>query len=117
MSSINYSQTGNIGQDSMSDMIDEIPTDLSVPSHSEINMVNTLFKQHRGKMQIIFDELKPSIFIGILFILFSLPQTDDIIKKFAPSSEKSIYILLGIKTITIIAIFYFINNMYLVRKN
>lgn len=106
-----------IHDNTMADVIDQLPTDLSTPSHSEINMVNTLFKQNRGKLQIIFDELKPSIIIGILFILFSMPQTDDFIKKLAPSSEKSIYILLGIKVLSVIAIFYFLNNMYLVRKN
>ena len=115
MSSIKYSNTGSSIQD-MSDVIDELPTDLSIPSHSEINMVNTLFKQNRGKMQIIFDELKSSILIGVLFILFSMPQVDDFVKKIVPSSEKSIYILLGNKAIAVIAVFYFLNNMYLVRK-
>ena len=113
MSSINYSNQDT----NMTDIIDELPTDLSIPSHSEINMVNTLFKKNRGKIQIIFDELKSSILIGVLFILFSMPQTDDLVKRFVPSSEKSIYILVGIKAITVIAIFYFLNNMYLVRKN
>ena len=45
-----------------------------------------------------------------------MPQVDDFVKKIVPSSEKSIYILLGIKAIAVIAVFYFLNNMYLVRK-
>ena len=114
MSSINIG--GSAMDTNMSDIIDELPTDQSIPSHSEINMVNTLFKQNRGKMEIIFDELKSSMLIGVLFILFSMPQVDDLVKRLVPSSEKSIYILLGIKAISVMAIFYFLNNMYLVRK-
>lgn len=98
------------------DIIEQLPTDQTIPSRNEIHVINTLFKENKGNLQKIFDELKSSILIGLLFMIFSLPQIDIIIKKFVKIAEKSPYILIGIKAIVFVVIFYFLNNMYLVRN-
>ena len=54
------------------DIIDDLPTDHTVPSHSEINIVNNLFKENKSGMYKILHELKTALLIGILFIIFSI---------------------------------------------
>lgn len=98
------------------DIIGELPIDQSVPSHNEINMVNTLFKQNKSIIYNILDEIKSSILIGILFIIFSLPQIDEFIKKIIPAYAGSMYILLIVKAVILVIIFYLINNLYLMKK-
>ena len=100
------------------DIIDELPTDHTVPSHNEIKIVNNLFKQNKNGMYRILDELKTALIIGVLFIIFSIPQVDDLIKRVIPSSYAgSIYILLLVKAILLVVVFYFINNFYIMKNN
>ena len=100
------------------DIIDELPTDHTVPSHNEIKIVNNLFKQNKNGMYRILDELKTALIIGVLFIIFSIPQVDDLIKRVIPSSYAgSIYILLLVNAILLVVVFYFINNFYIMKNN
>ncbi len=100
------------------DIIDDLPTDHTVPSHSEINIVNNLFKENKSGMYRILHELKTAILIGVLFIIFSIPHVDDLIKRIIPSSYAgSIYILLLVKAILLVIVFYFINNFYIMKTN
>jgi len=100
------------------DIIDELPTDHTVPSHNEIKIVNNLFKQNKNGMYRILDELKTALIIGVLFIIFSIPQVDDLIKRVIPSSYTgSMYILLLVKAILLVVVFYFINNFYIMKNS
>lgn len=101
---------------SEADIIEQLPTDQSVPSRNEIHVVNTLFKENKGNIHKIFNELKSSVLIGLLFMIFSLPQIDVLIKKCIVIADKSPYILIGIKAFIFVVVFYFLNNMYLVRN-
>ena len=77
---------------------------------------STLFKENKGNIHKIFNELKSSVLIGLLFMIFSLPQIDVLIKKCIVIADKSPYILIGIKAFIFVVVFYFLNNMYLVRN-
>lgn len=98
------------------DIINDLPADDMQPKHDEMYIVNSLFKQHEGTMSKIAGELKDLVVIGILFILFSLPQLDNIIKQIIPSAVNSIYILTGVKTLIVMALFWIIKYFYLSKK-
>lgn len=99
-----------------SDNINDLPVDSTQPTHNELQIVNNLFKEKDGKYMKLFKEMKSIIIIGVLFIIFSLPQVDGLVKTFVPSSENSPYILVLSKTIVFVGIYYFLNYFYLARK-
>ena len=100
----------------MGDKIDQLPIDQTVPSHNEIRIVDSLFQQKKGIVDKILNNLKELLIIGILFIAFSLPSVDEMIQKLAPLTSTSPYILLGVKTICVMILYFIINNFYLSRK-
>lgn len=106
----------NTQQQPMGDMINQLPSDSSVPSHNEIRIVDQLFQQKKGIFDKILSQSKDIIILGGLFILFSLPFTDNLLKQFISVSGTSPYILVGIKTLLFVLIYFIIKNIYLVRK-
>lgn len=110
---VQYSQTQTL----TGDHITQLPVDQAPPTSNEIQIINTLFKKHRGAMDVVFEESKESIFVAILVILFSLPSVDVLIKRFLPISEKSPYIFVVIKGLMSMAIFWIIKHFYLSRKS
>lgn len=103
--------------DKFGDVIEDLPVDNSQPKHDELRIVNTLFKEHEGTMTKIGRELKDLVIIGLLFILFSLPQVDGLIKRVFPPAVNSVYILVGVKTLIVMALFWIIKYFYLSKKS
>ena len=99
-----------------SDNISDLPVDKIQPSNDELEVVNTLFKNHNKTMINIFNELKETLLIGILFIIFTLPQGDALINKFIPITQTSIYILTLIKMILVMVLYWIIKYFYLSKK-
>lgn len=102
---------------SNADPISQLPADQTQPSHNELMIVNSLFKDHGNAMNAIFKEMQGAILVGILFIALSLPQIDDMIKRMLPMTQNSIYILLLVKAIVIMSLFWLIKHFYLSRKD
>lgn len=96
------------------DDIKNLPTDTNMPSHDEIQLINTYFRENKESSKYILEESKEIIIIAILFVILSVPQVDDLIKKFLPVAS-SPYILLIIKGIMLGVIFYIIKNFYLIK--
>lgn len=111
----NSLQSQPMGQH-MGDKIEQLPIDQTVPSHNEIRIVDSLFQQKKGIVDKILNNLKELLIIGILFIAFSLPSVDEMIRKLVPPTSTSPYILLGVKTICVMMLYFIINNFYLSRK-
>ena len=105
----------NLNDDDDFDFISELPTDKNKPSDNEYRIINTLFKE-KNTINIIFKEMQDSFIVGILFVIFSLPMLDSLIIKFIPVAEKSIYVLLCIKVLSIMLFFWVIKHFYLSRK-
>lgn len=124
-SQVQYSQyptqyTGNMKpnmppQQLMGDIIEHLPSDQTVPSHNEIRLVDTLFQQKKSIVEKILTNSKDILIIGILFVIFSLPSVDDLIKKFITITENSTYILVGIKALLFMIVYFIVNNFYLSR--
>ena len=120
MSSIQYSQPAppmQGVQGPVGDPIAQLPVDQSQPTNNELQIVNSLFTKHKGTMDTIVAEAKDSLIIGLLFIVFSLPVVDNLVKKLIPMTQKSSYILVAVKAVAVMAIFWLVSHFYLSRKS
>ena len=114
--SIQYNtQSQNISSKNMGDPIIQLPVDQTAPSSNEVQIIDTLFKKHRGTMDILVEESRESMIVVILIILFSLPQINQIIKKFVPINSE--YIVLLVKGLTAGVLFWLLNHFYLSKKS
>lgn len=102
--------------DNNSDSIDALPTDQNNPTHAEIQIIDQLFKQKHSIVQKILSGTKDVLVIGFVFLLFSLPQFDEFLKKLIPTTENSPYILVAIKAVLFAFVYFLVKNLYLVRK-
>ena len=105
-----------------SDAISSLPTDTVKPSHSEVSLVNTLFSPNHSELkQRLGNEIKELLILILLFMVLSLPQADELITKFVhvpTNSPGSIsYILLVIKAVIMVILFWIIRNFYLAKRN
>ena len=98
------------------DVISQLPADTTQPSQHEMQIINTLFKNHQSEMNNIASEFKDAIFVGLLFLLLSNSVVDNLVTRFIPVASTSPYILLGIKTAIIIVLFWLLKHYYLSRK-
>jgi len=101
---------------SMGDPISNLPVDKNQPSGQELQIVNTLFSQHKGSMDSLAEEGKDLLIIAFLIILFSLPQADSLFNKFVPVTQKSPYILFSLRAISVVIIYWLIKHFYLSRS-
>jgi hypothetical protein len=115
--SIQYQQNAPSMSFQAGDPISQLPVDKNPPNINEIHIIDTLFKKHRKTMDVILEEAKDAIIVGLLIIGFCLPQVDNIINKILPISQKSLYFLLAIKGILASIIYWFIKHFYLSRKS
>jgi hypothetical protein len=101
---------------SMTDNIKSLPTDKSIPSETDIHMINSLFGENKTVTQKLMSEGKEMLIIGLLFFAFSLPQIDELIQQFVPATKTSNYILIMIKALAVMILFWLIKNFYLSRQ-
>ena len=94
------------------DMIANLPIDKSIPTESELMMLNTLFKEKEKKSVVrsVVNEAYEPFFVGILFVLLSIPQLDDLIKTNIQITQNSIYFLLLFKMFIIMILFWIIKH-------
>lgn len=100
------------------DMIANLPIDKSIPTESELMMLNTLFKEKEKKSVVrsVINEAYEPFFVGILFVLLSIPQLDDLIKSNIQITQNSIYFLLLFKMFIIMILFWIIKHFHLCKK-
>lgn len=97
------------------DPISQLPTDQTPPSPMEVQLTNTLFQAQSSVFQTLFS-LKDILIAGALFLLFSIPQTSELIKRIFPSTANSQYILLLVLCIAFMLALFITKTIYLVRK-
>ena len=98
------------------DSINNLPFDQTIPTHNEIKLVNSLFKEQKSIFFKILDKSKDLLVLALFFIIFSLPQIDSIIKKFISITNNSLYILISIKALLFVFTYFIINTLYLAKK-
>jgi len=101
-----------------SDDIENLPIDANLKASSdEKDIVDSLFGVPKSSMENIASEMKDLFIIAILFFALSLKNTDELIGKILPATQNSVYLLLGIKTIIFMVLFWIIKNFYLSKTN
>lgn len=98
------------------DIIEQLPVDQSLPTHDEINLINTIFKKEKTNIQKILNEFKDVLFVGIIFIVLSIPYTENMIKSIVPMTYNYTYLTLIIKALIFIVLFWLIKNFWLIQK-
>lgn len=106
--------TSHIESSDVGDDINSLPTDQLAASEEDLRLVDTLFKKNDKTLRKLAVEFKDLFIIGILYIIFSLPQTDTLIQKI-PIAANSPYILVGIKTLAFMILFWIIKYFQLSR--
>jgi hypothetical protein len=95
------------------DSIEQLPVD-----NSQYNkeLANVLFKE-KDTINTVFNELKESLIIVILFIIFCSKNVDDLIIKFYPAAGTNPTTLILIKCVAVIFFFYVFKNFRLSRNS
>jgi hypothetical protein len=106
--------TQYLQNDNNADIITNLPTNNNQPLHNELKIIDLLF-ENKGNAMLI-KEISKLFLLAILYVLFSFPNIDNIITKMIPQTKKSVYILLGIKTISFVVIYWLIINFWLSRN-
>jgi len=101
----------------MADRLASLPTDENPPTNPEIQMVDYLFGKDGSQKKIngLIGEFKLSLVAGGLFVILSLPWVDTLFKNFISVANNEV-ILMIIKTVLFVIIFYLISNFWIVRK-
>lgn len=94
------------------DSIDKLPIDDSLPDYNELVMVKEMFEKNKDGVKKIVLSIKDTIFVFILFCVFSLPFVDSFIRKYIENQNTSFIIKVTLFTL----IYFFITNYYLVKK-
>lgn len=97
------------------DTIDQLPYDQSPLTESEMRIADTLFKEEQNILNKFLSNSKDVMLVATLYIIFSLPQLDEVIVKFIPKVKTSNYIMIGVKTLIFSMLFFVMKNIYLVR--
>jgi hypothetical protein len=109
-------QRSQIQSQTNGDFIEQLPSDASVPSHNEIRLVDQFFQQKKSLFDRILHQTKDILILGGLFIIFSLPFIDSLIQKFISVTATSPYILIGVKALLFVLVYFIIKNLYLAKK-
>jgi hypothetical protein len=99
-----------------SDEINGLPFDQNAPTDTELQIVNSLFKENYTNFEKLFYGLKDVFLVGVLFFVLSLPQVDTLIKTYYPVANSSIYSLTLAKAILFMIAYFIVKNMYLVQR-
>jgi ABC-type transport system involved in multi-copper enzyme maturation permease subunit len=98
------------------DLISSLPIASQQHSEDQLKVANMIFKENPSALNTLGNELKDGVIISILFIIFSSPQVDDIIKKNIPNSN-NMFVQYGVKCLAIIILYYILKNFQFSRKN
>lgn len=99
------------------DLIDKLPTDSDATEYEDNKeIIENIFGKHESMFDKIGKELSHAFLISFLFIIFSLPQIDEIIFRNIPNSN-NIFVVYGIKCALIIVLYYILKNFHIVKKN
>ena len=99
----------------MADLLNSLPVDETPLNHDEIHILQTLFKDENVRdLSTIFIELKDAVIGGVLFAILSSSKVDDMMRRFMPN--KSHIIMICVKTLIFIGLFWIIVNFALAKR-
>jgi hypothetical protein len=98
------------------DMILGLPITNIQPTQEELKIADTIFKTKSVAMN-MQNDLKEIIVIVILFVIFSLPQTEVIISRLLPALKNFPYMITVVKVLLVVIFFWLIKNFSLSRSS
>jgi len=111
-------QSGNVPRfEGGGDAISSLPTDNGQPTNSELQAVNSIFKNSKKGMSSMYADLKEVLLVGFLFVIFSLPVTESLVTKCVPYAGESEYAMIGIKVCAVMALFWVVTHFYLAKAS
>lgn len=104
----------------MVELISELPTDQIPPTQDEKDMISWLYTDPTQNVQQttkkLVLEFQTTLWIGVLFLLFSLPQIDGVIHSFVSFTTGQKYITLVIKTLLFMITTWILLNFTYMKK-
>lgn len=94
------------------DSIHNLPTDDSFPSEKELQIVKELFMKNKKDFKKIALSMKDTGVVFVLFLIFSLPFSDTMIKKYVKNETFAVVLKVFIFTL----LFFFLTNLNLIKK-
>ena len=98
------------------DKLKDLPTDSTVPTHDEVQIMQALFENNKKDVKNLFSGIKEVLFVIVLVFILFLPPVTKWLDKVLPVN-KSPYILVLIKSLIIGIIFWLVNHFYLAKRN
>ena len=97
----------------MGDFIKNLPTDNTVITTNEMNIMNTVFLENKKKIRSLYSGTKDIIIAGILFFIFTLPFIDSTLGYCFNFVNTSSLIMNVTKSIIFMVILFFCQNFFL----
>jgi len=94
------------------DYIDTLPINKhSRQNEVELELIRTLFhKKNKNLVDTLFKESYEPFLVGLLFLVMSIPYSDNVIKSLFPMATNLDVIFLVIKTILIMIFYWLLKN-------
>lgn len=100
----------------MGDYLKTLPTDSTVATVNELNVINSLFVQQKKTLKTIFVGVKDIIIAGILFFILTLPFINNLIGGCINFVNTSPLVMSIVKTLIFMVLFFFVQNIMLAKK-
>lgn len=97
------------------DYINQLPIDNSIATPQENQILETYFKNNETNIKTVFWELKDAILGALIFIILSLPFTDNTFNTFLSITKNSQIFLTLCKAIAFVVLYY-LSSHYLLKK-
>lgn len=93
----------------MGDSLQTLPTDQQPMDPHEQHLLNTIFKEETSSITNLFQELRLPIIVGVLFLILSLPQWNNLLQSVIPYTNKSQSSLIVFKTFVFIIVVFILS--------
>jgi hypothetical protein len=93
------------------DYIDTLPVDRNIrQSEVEMELIRTLFKKNKSAFETAVKETYEPGLVGLLFLVFSIPYSDNIIKSIFPVTTNLEIVFLAVKTILVMVCYWLLKH-------
>ena len=115
---MNMNNEMRYGENFNYDVIANLPIDKSIPTESELMILNTIFKdkEKTSVVKSVMNEAYEPFLVGILFVILSIPKLDEFITSNIQITQNSLYFLLLFKMFIIMILFWIVKHFHLCRK-
>ena len=105
----------------MADLLEQLPTDRIPPTQEEKDMLSWLYLDPRESIRETTTkmalEMRSVFWVGVVFFLLSLPQSDALLHSFVPMTKENTLLTCAAKTVLFVLIAWvLLNASYLWRK-